>query len=288
MSDGLSECLSAPSLLELGSLCAGKTSTGRRLALGGTRRARHVVVLQAGRLFDEEMWVPWAATAARFGVWELPDPEVLRARLEDPSAYESLVGCLRRVADDAPLTGHVEDTALEVWSLLAEDDGDRARGVGLLAATVLKRGSPPACLVVDEVTELLALPGGPALLRTLVAEASLRRVRLVLLARPAEEALFEADGWALFGESPLVLLLQHDDRELETSDAAFRLSPQERWWLLGARPGEGLLLGDGERRPVRIPADPRTETALDAALRYVVTTDLENPQVRSAGRRRRR
>ncbi len=63
MSDGLSECLSTPCLLVLGSLCAGKTSTGRRLALGGTRRARHVVVLQAGRPFDEEIWVPWPPTA---------------------------------------------------------------------------------------------------------------------------------------------------------------------------------------------------------------------------------
>jgi hypothetical protein len=287
MSDGLSECLSAPCLLVLGSLVSGKSSTGRRLALAGTWRARHAVVVQAGRPMDEEMRVPWVATAPRFGVWELPDPEALRARLEDPSAHESLVGCLRRIAGDAPLTGHVEDTALEVWSLFAEDDGDRARGVGLLAAMLLKRGSPPACLVLDEVTELLALPGGPALLRTLVAEASLRRVRLVLLARPAEEALFEADGWALFGEPPLVLLLQHDDRDLETSDAAFRLSPQERWWLLGARPGEGLLLGDGERRPVRIPRDPGSETALGGAARYVVTTDLSDLQARSGGRRRR-
>lgn len=287
MSDGLSECLSAPSLLVLGSLCSGKSSTGRRLALGGTRRARHATLVEAGRQTDEDMWLPSsAASAPRFGVWELPDPKALRAQLEDPGTHERLTGCFRRIAGDVPLDGYPEDASPAIWSLFADDDCGRARAVGLLAALILKRGPPPAYLVLDEMTELLALPGGPALLRALVAEAGLRRVRLVLLAQPAEEALLDTEGWALFGESSLVLLLQHD-RDLETSDAAFRLSPQERWWLLGARPGEGSLLGEGERRPVRIPAEPASETALDAALPYVVTTDLSDVQVRPVGRRRR-
>jgi hypothetical protein len=54
----------------------------------------------------------------------------------------------------------------------------------------------------------------------------------------------------------MVLLLKQKAEIIDAADARFRLTVEERQWLLGADKGEGLLFVRGSRVPIQIVPSP--------------------------------
>ena len=85
-----------------------------------------------------------------------------------------------------------------------------------------------------------------------------RKFYLGLVALTQNVADFEASahGRTVLANAALSVLLKHDDKGIDAAEARFRLTPDERQFLLGATQGEGLLFARGSRVRLQSKASP--------------------------------
>jgi len=216
---------------------------------------------------------------------EMPDevPARLAARLDryvNGSLADGLFAGPTNVELDQPLVVfHIRDLAPEL-KLLA---------IHLVAGFVwnrVRRERHPRLLVINEAWSLLRYAAGGAFLANLARRGRKHYLGLVTLSQQLEDFTGCEHGETVLQNAAMVLLLKQKAESIGAVDARFRLTAEERQVLLGADKGKGLLLGNGERRPVRIPTQPGTQALIDDALRYVVTVDLSDLQVQPPARSR--
>ncbi len=127
----------------------------------------------------------------------------------------------------------------------------------------------PRLLVVDEVWSIMQHPEGAAFMVSMAKRARKHRLGLQFITQDVQDLLSEDasrtitghSGRALLQNAAFKLLLQQDAAAISTVGDAFDLPEELQRWLLSCPRGDGLLLSQGHRFPVRIEATPE-ETAV--------------------------
>lgn len=148
---------------------------------------------------------------------------------------------------------------LVVFNVQALEPELRPVGVHLITAYVwnqVRRQRRPRLLVVDEAWTLMGHPEGAAFLGAMARRARKYYLGLVTITQDVNDFLGADEGRTVLANSALKLLLKQDASSIEAVDRSFRLTGEERAFLLGAGKGEGLLSARGARVALRIEGSP--------------------------------
>jgi type IV secretory pathway VirB4 component len=107
-------------------------------------------------------------------------------------------------------------------------------------------------LVVDEAPTVLAHPSGGAFLAEMARRARKHYLGMVTISQTVGNLTSSEHGDTILSNAVMKLLLKQRSDTIAAADARFRLTSEERRWLLGAGKGEGLLLVDNQRHQIRI------------------------------------
>jgi conjugal transfer ATP-binding protein TraC len=119
-------------------------------------------------------------------------------------------------------------------------------------------------VLFDEAWHLLSHPLLAPYLEELYRRARKWRTVLTLVTQDAQDALRSPAAQVCLRNSPIVLLLKPHPEALPELETLFRLTPAEAAVLGGSGIGEGLLLVDRLRIPLRVRASPMEEALLSA------------------------
>ncbi len=181
-----------------------------------------------------------------------PDAAALAARLAPFTTGT------HRVLFDGPTTTPPEGH-LVVFSLRDLPDELKAAGTLLVLDAVWRRVTDPArrqrrLVVVDEAWLLMRDDAGARFLFRLAKSARKHWCGLTVVTQDAADLLASHLGQAVVANAATQVLLRQAPQALDALAAAFRLSEGEQAFLLGAQPGEGILLGGAERVAFRAEA----------------------------------
>ncbi len=137
----------------------------------------------------------------------------------------------------------------------------------------------PRVLLVDEAWSLMRHAEGARFVARIARQARKRWLGLTTVTQEVSDFLGSAEGRTVLAQSATRLLLRQESSGAALLEESLGLSPRERSFLLSCRKGEGLLLAQGRRVPLRIEASPE-EHAL-------ATTDPAELNRRAAGGRPR-
>ena len=129
----------------------------------------------------------------------------------------------------------------------------------------------PRLLVVDEVWSIMQHPEGAAFMVSMAKRARKHRLGLQFITQDVQDLLSEDTSRAITGHSgrallqnaAFKLLLQQDAAAIGTVGDAFDLPEDLQRWLLSCPRGDGLLLAQGNRFPVRIEATPEEAEVIE-------------------------
>jgi conjugal transfer ATP-binding protein TraC len=127
------------------------------------------------------------------------------------------------------------------------------------------RDRRPRWVVFDEAWRLLTHERLASYLEELYRRARKWRTTLMLVTQDAEDALRSASAQVCLRNSPLVLLLKPHPDALDRWRELFHLSGPETEWLQAVGIGEGLLIADRHRIPIRIEASPMERQLIQEA-----------------------
>ena len=198
---------------------------------------------------------------------ETNDPEGL-AKLLRPFESGSLKHLLSDDGDD--LLQH--EALVTVFDLHLLEPELRPAAAMVCTETVwaaAARDPRPRLLVVDEVWSIMQHPEGAAFMVSMAKRARKHRLGLQFITQDVQDLLSEDtsrtitghSGRALLQNAAFKLLLQQDAAAISTVGDAFDLPKDLQRWLLSCPRGDGLLLAQGQRFPIRIEATPE-ETEL--------------------------
>ena len=198
---------------------------------------------------------------------ETNDPESL-AKLLRPFESGSLKHLLSDDGDD--LLQH--EALVTVFDLHLLEPELRPAAAMVCTETVwaaAARDPRPRLLVVDEVWSIMQHPEGAAFMVSMAKRARKHRLGLQFITQDVQDLLSEDttrtitghSGRALLQNAAFKLLLQQDAAAISTVGDAFDLPQSLQRWLLSCPRGDGLLLAQGQRFPIRIEATPE-ETEL--------------------------
>ena len=212
---------------------------------------------------------------------ETNDPEGL-AKLLRPFESGSLKHLLSDDGDD--LLQH--EALVTVFDLHLLEPELRPAAAMVCTETVwaaAARDPRPRLLVVDEVWSIMQHPEGAAFMVSMAKRARKHRLGLQFITQDVQDLLSEDtsrtitghSGRALLQNAAFKLLLQQDAAAISTVGDAFDLPQDLQRWLLSCPRGDGLLLAQGQRFPIRIEATPE-ETVLIEWRPGQQTTPIEN------------
>ena len=198
---------------------------------------------------------------------EANDPESL-AKLLRPFESGSLKHLLSDDGDDL-LQHEALVTVFDLHLLEAELRPAAAMVCTETVWAAAARDPRPRLLVVDEVWSIMQHPEGAAFMVSMAKRARKHRLGLQFITQDVQDLLSEDtsrtitghSGRALLQNAAFKLLLQQDAAAISTVGDAFDLPQDLQRWLLSCPRGDGLLLAQGQRFPIRIEATPE-ETEL--------------------------
>lgn len=165
-----------------------------------------------------------------------------------------------RMLFDGPTTTAPEGH-LVVYSL--RDLPDELKGAGTLLTldSIWRRVADPArrrrrLVLVDEAWLLMRDRAGAVFLNRLAKSARKHWCGLTVVTQDAADLLGSDLGRAVVSNAATQVLMRQAPQAIEAVGDAFRLSEGERRFLLGARPGEAVLLAGAERVAFRTAASP--------------------------------
>jgi type IV secretory pathway VirB4 component len=129
------------------------------------------------------------------------------------------------------------------------------------------RVPPPRMLLIDEAWVLMAFPEGGRFLAGISRRARKYNLHLRLVTQNVEDFLASENGRTLLLNASQKFLMKQDSTTIDAVVKAFRLSSEERKFLLGAGKGEGLYFSRSSHVPLQVVA-----SALEDEL---ATTDLK-------------
>jgi conjugal transfer ATP-binding protein TraC len=110
----------------------------------------------------------------------------------------------------------------------------------------------PTLVVIDEAWWLMRHADTASFLFRLVKTARKRRAGLTLVTQDVSDVLSNADGEAVITNSALQILMKQSPQAMPRLADLFRLTRAEQSWLLNAQRGDGLLVAQGRRVPIKV------------------------------------
>jgi hypothetical protein len=150
----------------------------------------------------------------------------------------------------------------------------------------VRRERRPRLLVVDEAWSLLRYPQGGAFISGMARRARKYYLGLVTITQDAADFLRSDHGRAVLVNAAMKLLMKQDATTVDPIAEAFRLTDDERQYLLGANKGEGLLFARGSRVRLQGKASPiehRLVTTNPRELAELAATGQLDPSALLAG-----
>jgi conjugal transfer ATP-binding protein TraC len=147
-----------------------------------------------------------------------------------------------------------------VFNVQALEPELRPIGIHLIANfvwTQVRRERKARLLVVDEAWTLVQHAEGGAFLAAMARRARKYYLGLVTITQDVGDFLGSDHGRTVLANAALKLLMKQDSSTIEPVAAAFRLSEEERRFLLGAAKGEGLFFARGSHVALRVRASSR-------------------------------
>jgi type IV secretory pathway VirB4 component len=116
----------------------------------------------------------------------------------------------------------------------------------------IRRDRRPRLLLIDEAWSLLRYPEGGAFLASMARRARKYYLGLGTITQKVADLSDGGNGDTILANAAIVMLLKQKAETIEVAAERFRLTADERQFLLAADKGEGLLLVRGSRTPVQI------------------------------------
>jgi len=151
------------------------------------------------------------------------------------------------------------DRRLVVFNLQALEPELRPLGVHLIATFVwnqVRRSRRPRLLIIDEAWSLVQYPEGGAFLAGMARRSRKYYLGLVTITQDVADFLSVDHGRTVLANAALKLLMKQDAAIIDPVVQAFRLSAEERQFLLAAGKGEGLFFARGSHVALKIEASP--------------------------------
>jgi len=136
----------------------------------------------------------------------------------------------------------------------------------------VRRRPRPRIFLVDEAWTLARHREGARFLSSLARRARKHYLGLRVVSQDVADMLMAEEGRAVLQNVAVTFLMRQDPAVIDLVAETFKLSPQERQFLLSCEKGEGLMMALGSRAAVRVVAssrehelcttDPRELTAL--------------------------
>lgn len=149
------------------------------------------------------------------------------------------------------------DRRLVVFNIQQLEEELRPLAIHLIAGFVWNRVQTqrqPRLLVIDEAWSLLRYPEGGAFVSGMARRARKYYLGLVTITQDVADFLRSDQGRAVLVNAAVKLLMKQDATTIDPVAEAFRLTSDERQYLLGASKGQGLLFARGNRVPLTIEA----------------------------------
>ncbi len=151
------------------------------------------------------------------------------------------------------------DRKLVVFNIQSLEEELQGIGTHLIATFVwnqVRRSKRPRQLVTDEAWKLMKYPAGGEFLAELSRRARKYYLGLLTVTQDVSDFLQSAHGRTVLTNAAAKLLMKQDSTTIEPVVDAFRLSPEERQFLLGSAKGEGLFFARGGHLALKVEASP--------------------------------
>ncbi|GBD12040.1 hypothetical protein HRbin24_00040 [bacterium HR24] len=121
----------------------------------------------------------------------------------------------------------------------------------------VRRRPRPRIFLVDEAWTLARHREGARFLSALARRARKHYLGLTVVSQDVADMLMAEEGRAVLQNVAVTFLMRQDPAVMDLVEEVFKLSPQERQFLLSCDKGEGLMMALGSRAAVRIVASPQ-------------------------------
>jgi hypothetical protein len=149
----------------------------------------------------------------------------------------------------------------------------------------VRRELRPRLLVIDEAWSLLRYAEGGEFVSGMARRARKYYLGLVTITQDVADVLRSDYGRVILVNAAMKLLLKQDSTTVEYVTSAFQLTTDERFYLLAANKGEGLLFARGARVPLAIEASPAEHRLATTAPRELADlAEQAEPQQRARGK----
>jgi type IV secretory pathway VirB4 component len=151
------------------------------------------------------------------------------------------------------------DRPLVVFNVQALEQELRPLAIHQVASFVwnqVRRSRKPRLLGVDEAWSLMQFPEGGAFLAAMARRARKYYLGLVTITQDVADFLGREHGRTVLANAAIKLLMKQDASTIGSVVEAFRLSTEERAFLLGAAKGEGLFFARGSHVALQVEASP--------------------------------
>jgi type IV secretory pathway VirB4 component len=151
------------------------------------------------------------------------------------------------------------DRSLVVFNVQALEQELRPLAIHQVAGFVwnqVRRFRKPRLLGVDEAWSLMQFPEGGAFLASMARRARKYYLGLVTITQDVADFLDDPHGRTVLANAAIKLLMKQDASTIAPVVEAFRLSSEERAFLLGAAKGEGIFFARGSHVALQVEASP--------------------------------
>jgi conjugal transfer ATP-binding protein TraC len=128
--------------------------------------------------------------------------------------------------------------------------------IALFVWSQVRRERKSRLLVVDEAWTLMRYPEGAAFLAEMARRARKYYLGLIAITQDVADFLGSDSGRTVLANAASKLLMKQDSSTIVTVAEAFRLTAEERQYLLGVGKGEGLFIARNVRVAIKIEASP--------------------------------
>lgn len=185
--------------------------------------------------------------------------EFYRAMQEDGDPFQLCDRLIRYLPSFPERTDVALDSSLVVFNM--RELSDELRSVALYLVTDYVWGQirkdlvpRPTLLLIDEAWTLMAYPEGGRFLAGISRRARKYNLHLRLVTQNVEDFLGSEHGRTILLNSAMKFLMKQDSTTIDAVVKAFKLSDEERRFLLGATKGEGLFFCRSSHVPLRVVA----------------------------------
>jgi conjugal transfer ATP-binding protein TraC len=182
------------------------------------------------------------------------------------------------------------DRRLVVFNIQGLEPELRPLGIHLITSFVwnqVRRSRRPRLLIIDEAWSLVQYPEGGSFLASMARRSRKYYLGLVTITQDVADFLGVDHGRTVLANAALKLLMKQDAAIIDPVVGAFRLSDEERQFLLAAGKGEGLFFARGSHVALKVEASPAEHRLATTAPRELAQDSAQSDREKSHGERHR-